>query len=71
MSERTYNVTGMTCAHCVHAVTAELSKLPGVSDVKVDLASGTATVASAAPLDRADVAAAIDEAGDELASWAP
>jgi copper chaperone CopZ len=68
MSERTYNVTGMTCAHCVHAVTAELSKLPGVSDVKVDLASGTATVASAAPLDRADVAAAIDEAGYELAS---
>ena len=68
MSEQTYNVAGMTCAHCVSAVTSELGKLPGVSDVKVDLASGTATVASAAPLDRADVAAAIDEAGYELAS---
>jgi copper chaperone CopZ len=68
MSAQTYNVTGMTCAHCVSAVTAELSKLPGVSDVKVDLASGTATVASAEPLDRADVAAAIDEAGYELTS---
>lgn len=68
MTERTYTVIGMTCGHCVSAVTAELSKLPGVSDVHVDLESGAATVTSATPLDQADVAAAIDEAGYELAS---
>jgi len=67
MSEQTYNVTGMTCDHCVSAVTGELRKLPGVSDVQVDLTRGTATVTSSAPLDLADVASAIDEAGYELA----
>ena len=36
----TYTVTGMTCAHCVQAVTSEISELPGVSAVEVDLASG-------------------------------
>lgn len=66
MSEQTYTVTGMTCDHCVGAVTGELRKLPGVSDVQVDLTRGTATVISSAPLDLADVARAIDEAGYEL-----
>jgi copper chaperone len=63
----TFAVVGMTCDHCVRAVTDELGKLDGVSHVEVDLASGTATVQSAGPLDPADVAAAIDEAGYELA----
>jgi copper ion binding protein len=65
---QTFAVVGMTCDHCVRAVTDELGKLDGVSNVEVDLESGTATVQSAAPLDPADVAAAIDEAGYELAS---
>jgi len=63
----TYTVTGMTCSHCVQAVTGELSSLPGVEDVKVDLASGAVTVTSAAPLAESDVRAAVDEAGYELA----
>jgi copper ion binding protein len=63
----TFAIVGMTCDHCVRAVTAELGNLDGVSHVEVDLSSGTATVQSAAPLDPADVAAAIDEAGYELA----
>jgi copper chaperone CopZ len=67
MGEQTYNITGMTCDHCVKAVTGELRKLPGVSDVKVDLVGGTATVTSSAPIDLSDVAAAVDEAGYELA----
>src|SRR5204862_300785 len=46
----TYTVTGMTCSHCVQAVTGELSSLPGVADVRVDLASGAVTVTSEAPL---------------------
>jgi copper chaperone CopZ len=46
----------------------ELSLLPGVSAVDVDLETGTVTVDSEKELDRAQVAAAIDEAGYELAS---
>jgi copper chaperone CopZ len=64
----TYTVRGMTCSHCVAAVSAELRQLAGVRDVAVDLANGAVTVTSEAPLDRALVAEAIDEAGYELAS---
>jgi copper chaperone len=67
MSETTtYTVTGMTCGHCVNAVSAEVGKLPGVSDVAVDLAAGTVTVTSEAPLDSQAVRAAVDEAGYAL-----
>ncbi len=64
----TYKVSGMTCGHCVGAVSAEVGKLPGVTDVKVDLAAGAVTVTSQAPLDDTSVAAAVDEAGYELVS---
>lgn len=64
----TYAIKGMTCGHCVSAVTAELAKLPGVRDVQVDLAAGTATVTSDETLDPAAVVAAVDEAGFEVAS---
>jgi copper ion binding protein len=63
----TYTVTGMTCDHCVSAVSAEVGKLPGVSDVTVDLGTGAVTVTSDAPLARQAVHAAVDEAGYELA----
>ena len=67
----TYSVTGMTCSHCVAAVTEEVSRLAGVSAVDVDLnASGdsrvTVTSAEALPLDA--VRDAVDEAGYTLAS---
>jgi copper ion binding protein len=63
----TYTVTGMTCAHCVQAVTSEISELPGVDAVEVDLAASAVTVTSAAPLSVDAVRAAVDEAGYELA----
>ncbi len=63
----TYTVTGMTCDHCVRAVTSELSELPGVESVQVDLGSGAVTVTSSAPLAEDAVRAAVDEAGYELA----
>ena len=63
----TYTVSGMTCQHCVNAVTGELSSLDGVDDVRVDLGTGVVTVTSAQPLDENDVRAAVDEAGYELA----
>jgi copper chaperone CopZ len=71
MSTSTYSVTGMTCAHCVAAVTAELSRLDGVSGVQVDLNAGgdsQVTVTSAAPLPVTVVRDAVDEAGYQLAS---
>lgn len=67
MSTTTYTVTGMTCGHCAASVTQEISTLPGVEDVAVDVASGAVTVTSTAPLDDAAVAAAVDEAGYALA----
>lgn len=63
----TYRVEGMTCDHCVRAVTGELLLLPGVQQVDVDLESGAVTVTSNAPLAQADVAEAVDEAGYTLA----
>ncbi|BCJ52457.1 heavy metal transport/detoxification protein [Actinoplanes sp. NBRC 14428] len=63
----TYTVTGMTCGHCVQAVTGELKGLPGVDDVQVDLPTGAVTVTSAEPLGDDAVRAAVDEAGYELA----
>ena len=59
----TYTVTGMTCGHCVAAVTDEVAKVDHVTDVDVDLASGRVTVTSAGPIDDAAIAAAVDEAG--------
>jgi len=64
----TYTVSGMTCSHCVQAVTGELSSLPGVGDVTIDLASGAVTVTSDVPLTDDQVRAAVDEAGYELAA---
>ena len=66
MTTTTYVVTGMTCGHCVNAVTEELTNLDGVSDVRVDLVAGgesKVTVTSAAALTDAAVTAALDEAG--------
>jgi copper chaperone len=61
-----YRVVGMHCDHCVHAVTEEVSAIPGVTDVRVDLASGELVVTSDTDLFRADVESAVDEAGYSL-----
>ena len=66
MAVATYEVKGMTCQHCVNAVSGEIAKLDGVTDVSVDLDSGKVDVTSNAPLDEAAVRDAVDEAGYEL-----
>ena len=66
MTTTTINVSGMTCGHCVNAVTEELQALDGVQGVEVDLVAGgtsTVTVTSAEPLPEEAVKAAVDEAG--------
>lgn len=64
----TVTVTGMTCEHCVKAVTDEVRQIEGVTGVDIDLASGAVTITSDRPVDGAAVAAAVDEAGYELAT---
>jgi copper chaperone len=70
MTSTTLHVVGMTCEHCVKAVTDELSTLDGVRSVSVDLVAGgtsSVVVQSDHPLDRVQLDAAVDEAGYELA----
>jgi copper ion binding protein len=62
----TFQVTGMTCDHCQRAVTEEISRIPGIQGVAVDLATGSVTVTTTQPVDRTDVADAVDEAGYTL-----
>ena len=66
--QQTFQVTGMTCAHCVAAVESEIGAIADVTDVTVDLATGRVTVSSDRTLGTDEVAAAIDEAGYQLAS---
>jgi copper chaperone len=66
--EQSFRVTGMTCGHCVAAVKEEVGTIDDVIDVAVDLATGRVTVGSLREVTPAEMAAAIDEAGYELAS---
>lgn len=67
LATSTYTVTGMTCGHCVQAVTGELTKIDGVTSVDVALDTGTVTVTSVNPVGESAVRAAVEEAGYELA----
>ena len=67
MSTQTFPVTGLTCMHCVGAITTELTALPGVTDVQIELVTdGTSTlnVTADKALTTAEVVAALDEAGE-------
>ena len=66
MSDKVYQVSGMTCGHCVQAVRTEVSSVAGVDAVDVDLESGRVTVSGSGFTD-GDIAAAVDEAGYVLA----
>ena len=69
MTTKVIKVSGMTCGHCVSAVTEELSSIAGVSSVAVELVPGevsVVTVTSDGELAEEAVAAAIDEAGYDL-----
>lgn len=64
--DTTISIDGMTCGHCVAAVTEEISAIDGVSKVDVDLNAGgisTATIASAGPISEATISEAVAEAG--------
>jgi copper chaperone CopZ len=70
-STATYGVVGMTCGHCVQAVSGELHALPGVRAVEVELVEGGTSVVRVVSdelLAEETVRAAVDEAGYELAA---
>ena len=60
----TYSVPGMTCDHCKHAITTEVSRVSGVAEVEVDLGTKLVEVVGEA-LDDSALRAAIVEAGYE------
>jgi copper chaperone CopZ len=62
---KTYLVSGMTCGHCKASVTDEISKVPGVTGVEVDLATGRVQVTGGGFSDEA-IGAAVDEAGYQV-----
>ena len=68
MSTTEYTVRGMTCDHCAGSVTAEITKIPGVTGVQVDVATGRVSVESDAPVGDDAVAEAVEEAGYEVVS---
>lgn len=66
MDTAVYVVPGMSCAHCKAAVTEEVSAVPGVELVAIDLQSKRVEVRGIA-LDDAEIRAAIEEAGYDAA----
>ena len=63
----TVKIKGMSCNHCVMAVTKALSGIDGVQNVKVDLARGEASFDETKPVDRAVIAERIRKAGFDVA----
>ncbi|MDA8385876.1 MAG: heavy-metal-associated domain-containing protein [Actinomycetota bacterium] len=64
MATKVYRVDGMTCQHCVKAVSDELAQVPGVAKFDVNLDTKLVTV-DGDSLDDGAIVAAIDEAGYE------
>lgn len=62
MNEITLKIEGMTCGGCVSSVERAVSRLPDVSEVKVDLKAGTARVRGTG-LDPARLVAVVYDAG--------
>jgi copper chaperone len=63
-----FQVPGVSCQHCVNAITKEVSALPGVQRVQVALDNKTVTVEHGEQVNTDQIVAAINEAGyDEVA----
>lgn len=66
MSETTYSVQGMTCAHCELSVREEVEALDGVQSAQADHVTGRLTVRG--DVDAAAVQSAVQAAGYEVAA---
>ena len=67
MSTTTVTVTGMSCGHCATSVREEISDIPGVQAVDVDLASGNVTIDSDNAIEATAIRTAVEDAGYRLA----
>ena len=65
MSTTVYSVPGVTCGHCKSAIEGEVGKLAGITRVEVDITARTMTVEG--DIDQTALAAAVDDAGYDLA----
>ncbi|WP_078898204.1 heavy-metal-associated domain-containing protein [Streptomyces sp. CNQ-509] len=63
MIETRHTVLGMACSHCAAIVGEEIGRVPGVTDVRVDIAAETVVVRADRPVPRAHIDAAVEEAG--------
>lgn len=68
MNTVTVTVTGMSCGHCATSVREEVSGIPGVTAVDVDLASGKLVIDTAHEVEADAIKSAVEEAGYRLAS---
>ncbi|MCV7301415.1 heavy-metal-associated domain-containing protein [Mycobacterium barrassiae] len=64
----TVTVTGMSCGHCAASVREEITEIPGVRAVEVDLTSGTVTIDSDSVVESSAIRSAVEDAGYQLAS---
>lgn len=69
MKTESFNVPGISCQHCVNAITNEVSPIEGVKNVVVDLASKTVQVESSEAVSRETLSAAIVEAGYDISPY--
>jgi copper chaperone len=67
MSTTTVTVTGMSCGHCATSVREEITEIPGVRAVDVDLVSGNVTIDSDSAVETAAIRTAVEDAGYQLA----
>lgn len=68
MTNSNFTVIGMTCHSCAMTVTEEVTQVPGVDDVSVELATGRLTVTSDSNLDQALIKDAVEDSGYRLAT---
>ncbi|MGH2562381.1 MAG: heavy-metal-associated domain-containing protein [Thermomicrobiales bacterium] len=66
MEVQTFRVPDVSCDHCVRAITVELTKLPGIDQVEVDLDAKTVTVAHDGTVSALEMREGIAEAGYEV-----
>jgi len=66
VKKTTLNVKGMSCNHCVMAVTQAVGSMNGISEVNVDLEDGTVTLAHSEAVNLDDVKEKIDDLGYEV-----
>ena len=64
----TIKIKGMSCQHCVMAVTKALKEIAGLQDITVDLEKGEASFNETSPVDKTVIKDRIKKAGYEVVS---